>query len=126
MAKFQLGARPKTFHQKVKFDTLDGVSSELNITYHYRSKTEFFELVDELLAAAKARGIDAEDKPLSEVVTAADGDNAKYILKIVAGWDLDDELNEANVRRLGDEYPAAATAIVDSYRLACVEGKRGN
>lgn len=127
MAKFKLGERPKTFLRKIKFDTLEGVKSEFGVTYHYRTKAEFFELVDELLAAAKARGAATdEDKPLSEIVKSADGDNVQYVLKIVAGWDLDDDLNEANMRRLVNEYPAAATAIIDSYRLACVEGRLGN
>lgn len=125
MAKFQLGAKPKTFNHKIEFETLDGVKTDFSVSYYYRTKSEFFKLVDDLLATAKARGID-EDKPLSEVVLAADGDNVQYILKIVSGWSLDDDLNETNVRRLVDEYPAAAAAIIDSYRAACVEGRRGN
>jgi hypothetical protein len=42
------------------------------------------------------------------------------------GWDLDEELNVANLERLADELPGAVMAIMEDYRAACCEGRLGN
>jgi hypothetical protein len=78
---------------------------------------------------AKARGAsvkDGQEISMSEIMKATTGDNGKYILKSLSGWELENELNESNTDRLANEYPGAAISIMDAYRLACTEGRLGN
>ena len=52
--------------------------------------------------------------------------NAGYLINALDGWDLDEELNVANLERLADELPGAVMAIMEDYRAACCEGRLGN
>lgn len=80
-----------------------------------------------MTAAAKGRGLkDKEDLSMSEIMDATTGDNGQYLLKAISSWELEDDLNEANAERLSNEFPAAANAIMEAYRSACLEGRLGN
>ena len=128
MAKFKFGPPPKDFTRTIQFQTLSGNKEEFDVTFNYRTRKEFGELFDEMVAAAKARGgaSGPEEVSMSAVMDATSGDNSQYLLKALAGWDLDQELNEANAKRLANEFPAAANAIMEAYRAACLEGRLGN
>jgi hypothetical protein len=132
MAKIQLGARPKNFKHTVKFQMLDGTMGSVEVLFKYRTKKEFGEFIDELMESAKiqpppATG-DEEPKPFSmtDMMEKTAGANADYILQVIEGWNLDGELTRDNVQAMADVYPAAAAAIMETYRTACVEGRLGN
>ena len=52
--------------------------------------------------------------------------NAEYLLKVLDGWNLDEEISKATLEQLSDEVPSAVTAIMEAYRLSILEGRLGN
>ena len=129
MAKIKLGSTPKSFKKVVKFPMLDGTDGSIECIYRYRSRKEFGVFIDSLLQAAKVKPKDGEEVPefsMADLMEKTAGGNAAYILQVVEGWNLDEEFSEANVQQLADEIPAAAGAIMETYRVACVEGRLGN
>jgi hypothetical protein len=125
MAKIKLGSRPKSFSKVVKFPMLDGSTGAINVTFKYRTRTEFGEFIDALLAGAEKSPEGAEFS-MEELMHKAAGSNADYLLQVIEAWDLDEDLNRANLQQLSDEVPAAVVAIMDIYRSACTEGRLGN
>lgn len=140
MAKIVLGKRPTSFKKTVNFPMLDGSIASIEVTYRYRTRTEFGDFLDawakkrkeraaEEVAAAEQKHADGmgpllESGALERAFVEAGAD---YIMEIAEGWNVDDtEFCVANVRQLADEIPAAAKAITDTYRLAITEGRLGN
>ncbi len=52
--------------------------------------------------------------------------NAEVVLQCIVGWALTDEFNDENVGRLVDNYPGAATAIIDAYYRELANVRLGN
>lgn len=126
MAKIVLGNRPETFKRKVKIQLIEGGEAEIIVDFIYRDKKAYGTLLDEHNALRKEKAeADNEFSFTGSAEDSIDLDTA-FVLKIVKGWDLADALNEDNVRRLLTEFAGAGEALVDSYRLACLEAKRGN
>lgn len=127
MAKIQLGKCPTSFKKPVTFPMLDGTTGVIEITYRYRTRKEFGLFIDKMMTAAgKVKQPDPEKFSMAELMAKTAGANADYILQVITGWDLDAELTDKNVQQLADELPAAATAIMDAYRVAITEGRLGN
>jgi len=136
MAKVTLGNRPKNFKATVSFQMLDGDKGEVGMVYTYRTKRELGALIDETFANAKAAKAEpdaaSEIAPESasfsvgEVIDRGLTANADYILKIAEGWDLGVPFDREHIEQLGDEQPAAAMAIMTTYRVAITEGRLGN
>lgn len=127
MAKITLGDAPKSFKRKVKFTLVDGSESDITLSFKYRTRKQFGEFIDKMMSDAKATAAPAEAEFSMHTLMDKTGEaNAAYILDVAEGWDLGDEFNAANLARLSDMYPAAAVAIMDSYRLAITEGRLGN
>lgn len=127
MAKYQLGKCPTSFKKSVTFPMLDGTTGAIEITYRYRTRKEFGLFIDKMMAAAgKVKQPYAEKFSMADLMAKTAGANADYILQVITGWDLEAELTLANVQQLADELPAAATAIMDAYRIAITEGRLGN
>lgn len=127
MAKIIIGKRPEKFSRPVKFPMLDGTEGVIKCEYKYRTKTEYAEFVDSV--AAKSGAIDTSEGKIpdyAEIIGKAVEKNAEYMLDLLIGWDLDGPVNEENLREIADAYPAAANAIMEGYRLGCIEGKLGN
>lgn len=128
MAKVVLGQRPKNFKRVVKFDMLDGSKGAIEVSFVYRTRKEFGKFIDELIE--KTGGSvkpDSDEKfSMAELMTKSAGSNAEYILAVIDGWNLDEDLTPATVQQLSDEIPAAANAIMESYRAAITEGRLGN
>lgn len=130
MAKIVLGKRPKSFKRVVSFDLPEGGKGSIEASYVYRTRSEFGVFIDELLGAAGEvpASTSEEDvkfslaKALEKTIDA----NADYIMKIVDDWNLDTEFSRDSVQQLCDEYPGAALALIDTYRLAITEGRAGN
>lgn len=126
MAKIKLGNRPKSFKHTVRFPMLEGGQGAIEVNYKYRTKSEFAEFIDETVAAAGTGETEADKFSMVDFVTKTLGANVNYILDVIDGWNLDDELNATSVRQLADELPAAAIAVMDDYRRAINEGRLGN
>lgn len=129
MPKIKLGARPKSFDYTIRIPLPEGGEGTLPLTYRYRTRTEFGEFIDNLMDKAgvkKPTEVEQLGGSLRQAMEAVRDGAADYIMQIVDGWALDEEFNHTNVQQLCDELPAAATEIVERYRLACTEGRLGN
>jgi hypothetical protein len=142
MAKIKLGNTPKTFKRTIEIVNIDGTVNTLDITYKYRTRRQFAELVDGQIAAAKATA-DAEaaaakaagendgddsapkaaepQKTVAELVSEQFATDASAVLEIAEGWDLDDKFNADTLAQLEDENPGALFAITQAYRAAVVD-----
>jgi hypothetical protein len=130
MAKITLGKRPKNFKTKVSFPMLDGETGTIEVSYIYRTRTEFGVLIDGLMADAGVETenstADAQKFSLAEALEKTRDTNADYILQVADGWNIDEEFTRETVAQLCDEIPAAALAIMNTYRNAITEGRLGN
>lgn len=126
MAFIKLGQRPKNFKRAVTFDMLDGTQGTIECTFKYRTRSEFGSFIDSLISAADARIDSSEKFSLADVVNATTDKNVDYLLQALDGWNLDEELNAANLRQLADEVPAAVAAIMEAYNNAIRDGRLGN
>lgn len=122
----KLGARPKTFRRPVTFDLIEGGSSTIVCTFKYRTRTEFGAFVDQAFGKGTAEALRDEKFTFARMLDRETEQSADYLLEVLDGWDLDDELSATNTQRLADEYPGAVLAIMEKYRLAITEGRLGN
>lgn len=127
MAKIKLGDRPKNFKKVVRFEMLDGTTGEIEVAYKYRTRTDFGKFIDRIIEASgsKEKATD-ETFSMARVMEKTADSNADYILDVIDEWNLDSDLTRSNVQQLCDEVPAAANQIMETYRLACTEGRLGN
>ena len=127
-SKIKLGNRPKSFKRVVTFDMLEGGQGSIECIYKYRTRSEFGVFVDALMEAAGAKDQQPEGEKFSmrELMERTAGANADYILDVLEGWNLDEDLSKPNVQQLSDELPAAAIAIMETYRTARLEGRAKN
>jgi hypothetical protein len=138
--KIKLGAHPKSFKREITFPLLDGESGSMEVTFKYRTRSEFARLNDDLQATAQAAG---EAEVAKVKAAAAAGEQVKpltnldmhehsvalqvdYVMQAVEGWNLDVPFDRKAVEQLADEVPAAFDAIVRAYRAAITEGRLGN
>jgi hypothetical protein len=129
--KIVLGKTPKSFKPFiVSFDTPEGEKAAVEVTYKYRTRAQFGEMLNAMFKdagqedAQKEAGADAVD---FEVLFQKMGDkNADHLLSSIEAWGLDFEVTRANLVQLANEIPASAAAFMAAYRNACIEGKLGN
>ena len=142
MAKITLGKRPKSFKHKITVQLPEGTEGTIEVSYKYRTRTEFGKLIDTRMQEARERdeatkaAIQGDDAApdvaqeaafsLGEVQAKTRDSNAAYIMDIVDGWDIDKPFNLESVTQLCDELPGVAQAIINEYRAAIVEGRLGN
>lgn len=127
MSKIKLGNRPKSFKRIVKFPLLEGGEGAIECTFKYRTRKEFGEFIDRMVEASGSK-TKADDEKFSMValMEKTAGQNAEYMMDVLEAWNLDEALSVPNVQQLANEIPAAATAIMETYRTAIVEGRLGN
>lgn len=130
MAKITLGKRPKNFKCTVTVPLLEGGEGKVELSFIYRTRTEFGAFVDDIVKAAgvpvaSQAGEDVKFS-LARALEKTRESNADYIMAICNGWNLDEEFSRAAVVQLCDELPGVALEIINSYRLASVEGRLGN
>lgn len=124
--KIKLGNRPANFKRVVVFPLIDGDEGAIEVTYKYRTRTEFGKFIDGIFKEAK------EDKPensefsMAELMGKTRDKNAAYLLEVIEDWNLDEKLNRETAEQLCDELPAAATEIMEQYRIAVIEGRVKN
>ena len=126
-SNIKLGARPKNIVRTVTFPLPEGGEGHISCTYRYRTRTQFGEFVDALMAKSPVGRPDYADPAVNtKLQQSLIASNAGYLIDALDGWDLDEELNVANLERLADELPGAVMAIMEDYRAACCEGRLGN
>jgi len=133
MAKITLGKRPQFIEATITATLPDGSLGVIKARYKYRTRSEFGEMIDKRMDMARADAASAEsDKATPAAFSVATMQrqacdaSAAYLLDILDGWDLDEELNLAIAAQLCNEVPSMAQALVDGYRLAVTEGRLGN
>lgn len=130
MAKIILGKRPKSFKKTVKFPMLEGGEGSVEVSYVYRTRTDFGAFIDGLMDDAGVKPASQSEEDVKFSLEAAldktKETNADYIMKVVDGWNLDVDFSRDNVAQLCDELPGAALEIMNSYRTAITEGRLGN
>lgn len=127
MAKIKLGNTPKTFNRTVTVEMLDGTKGSVDCTFRYRTRVEFGAFLDSLFKEAGVKAPDADEKvAIAELMARTRDTNADYLLQVLDGWNLDDELNKDNLQQLCDEFPGVANSIMETYRTQISEGRRGN
>lgn len=126
-SKIKLGSRPKSFKCVVKFPLIEGGDGAIECTFRYRTRKEFGEFIDRMVEAAGGKSKTEDEKfSMADLMERTAGQNAQYIMDVIDGWNLDEELSLNSVQQLSDEYPAAAKSIMEAYRAAIVEGRLGN
>ena len=130
MAKIKLGNRPKNFKKTIKVPMLEGGEGTVEISYIYRTRTEFGSFIDSMMNDAGVTPVGSSDEEqkfsLAEALAKTRDTNADYIMKVADGWNLDVEYSRDAVAQLCDELPGAALAIMNDYRQAITEGRLGN
>jgi Phage tail assembly chaperone len=126
MAKVVLGKRPKTIDRTLTAKLPDGSTGEVPVSYRYRTRKEFAELIDATFGAAAGADGDAAPDTVAAGTERSLEANADYIAQIVDGWGLDAPFTRESILQLCDELPGVALAIMAGYREAVVEGRLGN
>ena len=103
MTKFKLDPNP-TFTVPVEIPVHGGTAHPVKFTFKHRTREEMKSLFDD----------------------AVKKNDVETVLELVAGWELDDELNEENVRRLVENYQGAGHAIVRAYLAEIQQVRLGN
>lgn len=125
---FILGKRPEHIAAEVKFPLPDGTEAMVKAKFTYRTRTEFGALWDRVAAAGQELASPADGETITYAGMMGKGNeaNAKNAMQFIHGWDIEVELNEANLVQLFDEAPAASPAFWDAYRTAILTGRLGN
>jgi hypothetical protein len=139
MKKLRLGDNPKNFKKTIAIVQLDGGTAPLDVSYIYRTRSQFAALVDANIAKAEAEakavaeaaqnGTDAaqgDRMTIAQSYAAVDKARAEHVLQIADGWDLDDDFTLENLLQFEDEYPGALHAISIAYAQAVAEARAKN
>jgi hypothetical protein len=103
MARLKLNPEP-TFKAKVGIPVPGSRPAEVEFTFKHKTRSQVLEWL-------KAR---------------EDDDEVGVFREIVAGWDLDDEFSDENIRRLCDNYAGAGFAVLEKYLNEIRGARRGN
>lgn len=125
--KIKLGATPKSFKRIITVDMLDGTKGSMECTFKYRTRVEFGQFLDGIFAQAGVKPANADDPVvIAEVMAKTRDTNADYLMQVLDGWNLEDELTTANLQQLCDEFPGVVNTIMETYRTAITEGRSKN
>lgn len=127
MAKITLGKRPQFIEATITATLPDGTVGSIKARYKYRTRTEFGQMIDQRMAEARTEApAEPADFSVATMQRQARDANAAYLLDILDGWDLDNDLDIDTATQLCDEAPGMAQALIDGYRMAVTEGRLGN
>jgi len=130
MAKIILGKRPKNFKRSIKVDLPEGGVGEVEVSFVYRTRTEFGQFIDQMMeeAGVKQTGQSEDEQKFSleQALVKTREANADYIMRVADGWNLEAEFSRDTVAQLCDELPGVAMEIMNVYRAAITEGRLGN
>ena len=127
MAKITLGKRPQFIEATITATLPDGTVGSIKARYKYRTRTEFGQMIDQRMAEARTEApAEPADFSVANMQRQARDANAAYLLDILDGSDLDNDLDIDTATQLCDEAPGMAQALIDGYRMAVTEGRLGN
>lgn len=127
MAVIKLGKTPKSFKRNVTVDMLDGTKGSIECEFKYMTRTAFGAFLDGVFADAGVKPADADEKVvIADVMARTRDTNADYLIQVLEGWNLDEELNKENLQQLCDEFPGVANSIMEIFRVSVTEGKAKN
>lgn len=128
MALIKLGSTPKSFNRALIVDMLDGTKGSVEVTYKYRTRTEFGKFIDAVFKDAGVQPTPGDDEKvlIESVMEKARDTNADYLIQIIDDWNLESELSKANLQQLCNEFPGVANTIMETYRQAIAEGRAKN
>lgn len=146
-SKVTLGKRPGSIKASVIGPMADGSTAVLSVSYKYRTRTEYGELLEKHQRETRTRSedrlrsylaaVDAAKKAGADIPSPMDDGvsrstkeqvaaDARFLLDIADGWDLDIPYDLDGLIQLCDECPGVATAMIEKYRIAVNEGRLGN
>ena len=105
--KLKLNPEP-TFKAKVGIPVPGGKPTLVEFTFKHRTREQVKELQDEMAALGE------------------NADEAEAFRMFVVGWELDDEFNDENIKRLLSNYLGASAAISSAYFSELYGARRGN
>ena len=103
MAKLSLQPKP-TFTVSVGIPVPGGEPALIDLTFKHRTKAALQEFANQ----------------------AGQAEDVALFMGMVAGWNLDVELNEANAKELLENYIGAGVCIYNAYIAELVKAKLGN
>lgn len=103
MARLKLNPEP-TFKAKVGIPVPGAAPADVEFTFKHKTRTQVLEWIKD----------------------RQDDDEVGVFREIVAGWDLDDEFCDENIRRLCDNYAGAGYAVLNKYLSEIRGARQGN
>lgn len=138
----KLGSNPKEFIKSVEIVLLNEKVDYLNVTFVYRTRKEFAELLDLRKAEDKAaleKQLDFEKNASEEEKKSQDAkytvtgmylDHAKKsaerVLQIAKGWDMVEPFDVEHLMLVEDEFPGVMQAIENKYQKSIAEARVKN
>ena len=106
---FKLQPKP-TFKVEVLIPVPGGDSGKLTFEFKHKGRKDLQAYYEGLSEGASSGRTDAD-----------------ALCELIAGWEgIDAEFSEDNLGTLLDNYPGAAAALFEAYRLGLTEGRRKN
>lgn len=124
MATISLGKAPKNFKKLVTVKMLDGSDGTIECLYKYRTVTAYGVMKDEM--SKDAGLVDIASATWEQIMEKRRDKGGELLTRILDGWNLDEDFNQANAQQLADEMPGAIAAIANDYEAAIVQGHLGN
>lgn len=121
-----LGQRPKGIVHSLKVAMPDGTEGLLPVTFRYRDRVEFGAFLDSIFAVEPPAFDPAAGQPSTQQQRGVVQINGQYIHGCLLEWGLDAPFTLDNCIQLASELPAATQAVMNTYKLLCMEGRLGN
>lgn len=124
MARFSLKMDP-TFKAKVGLYVPGKGEEKVEFEFKGRTRTELAALSKEMADAAE-NAPDLSGMSAEEATQISIEREAGMLMAIAVGWELDDDFNEENVKRLLQKCPMATDAVMKRYLQEVSQAKLGN
>lgn len=128
----KLGINPKEFKKSTTIVLLDGTQDTILVTFKYRTRQQFAQLLDEHRAEDKMAN-EAEEKALKDesftvekMYLDSTKKTAERVMQIASGWDLVEPFDVDHLMQLENEFPGALQGIRNLYQASVAEARVKN
>lgn len=125
MAKFTLIQNP-TFKADVMLPTVGGEPVKVEFEFKYRDRIELADLYADWGERHKALGLKSEEVGLKQFTTLLIDLQVEQLKAIVAGWDVDEDFTDENLRILVSSISATPSVVLGAYSDAFSKARLGN
>ena len=125
MAKFTLIQNP-TFKADVMLPTVGGEPVKVEFEFKYRDRAELAGLYAGWGERHKELGLKSEEMGLEQFTALLIDLQVEQLKAIVAGWDIDEEFTDENLRILVSSISATPSAVLAAYSEAFSKARLGN